>query len=138
MIGKPCRVCGARTDGSGRCAAHPDGAGRLPRSCARCGIRVRAGPLCPACATVEETERQGRQEYRAGYRDQNYHRNAAKARKRAGGRCELCGGPFTDDDPAEVDHVVALSEGGTNAPANLRVIHRSENQQRRRKPRSAG
>lgn len=135
MIGKPCRVCGARTDGSGRCPAHPDGAGRLARPCAGCGRRIAAGPFCAACAATEEGERQGRQPYRVGYRDPDYHRNAARARKRAGGRCELCGAPFTDDDPAEVDHIVSLSEGGTNDPGNLRVIHRSENQQRRRRPR---
>lgn len=41
-----------------------------------------------------------------GYRDPNYHREKAAAKRRAGGRCESCG---VADSHLECHHVVPLS-----------------------------
>lgn len=37
--------------------------------------------------------------------------------------CWLCGHEITDPRDYTVDHVVPLSQGGTNAPSNLRPAH---------------
>lgn len=44
--------------------------------------------------------------------------------------CWLCGRPIGPDEPWDVDHVVPLSRGGTDDPANLRPAHASENRAR--------
>jgi 5-methylcytosine-specific restriction endonuclease McrA len=47
--------------------------------------------------------------------------------------CELCGGALTKDtshtDPKypNIDHIIQRSDGGGNAPENLRVVHRQCN-----------
>jgi len=60
-----------------------------------------------------------------------------------GGRCALCGGPGTPEDPLVADHIRPVSQGGGSEYENLRAIHNSENhrrgvqlgnQTRRRKP----
>lgn len=47
----------------------------------------------------------------------------------AGGgfRCHICGESFDPTDPFQVDHVVALANGGTNDADNRRLAHRSCN-----------
>jgi hypothetical protein len=46
---------------------------------------------------------------------------------RWGDPCARCGQPITPADPPEAGHVVARSQGGTYAPANGQVEHRSCN-----------
>ncbi len=53
---------------------------------------------------------------------------------RDGGLCAFCGLPGTLDDPISVDHIIPRSKGGTDHPSNLRLLHRSENSARTRKP----
>jgi 5-methylcytosine-specific restriction endonuclease McrA len=43
-----------------------------------------------------------------------------------GGTCWICGLPGADTR----DHVIPISHGGTNHPANIRVAHRSCNSKR--------
>lgn len=40
------------------------------------------------------------------------------------GMCAECGDIFTEDDPPDFDHHLALIDGGTNALKNWRAIHR--------------
>lgn len=44
--------------------------------------------------------------------------------------CAICGGEFTEADPATVDHITPKARGGTNDESNLRVTHRSCNSRR--------
>lgn len=46
---------------------------------------------------------------------------------RDGWTCHVCGEGFISDDPWEVDHDVAISRGGSNHLANLRLCHKSCN-----------
>ncbi len=50
------------------------------------------------------------------------------------GLCAFCGLPGTKDDPISVDHIIPRSKGGTDHPNNLRLLHRSENSARTRRP----
>jgi 5-methylcytosine-specific restriction endonuclease McrA len=43
-----------------------------------------------------------------------------KARQK---RCCYCGGPFTKDSQATLDHVIALAAGGSNELSNLTLAH---------------
>lgn len=139
LIGRPCIVCGTRTSGGPRCPSHANRGHLLPRSCARCGAAgVVEGNYCERCEPAVEAERQSRHPYRIGYSDPLYYKNRAKTLRAAGGRygvCELCGGRGTKDDPLEVDHIVPLSarRPNPNALSNLRAVHHSENQARRRR-----
>lgn len=44
-------------------------------------------------------------------------------------RCYICGKPFTEDDPSELDHVIPLAdpERGTHGAGNIALAHRSCN-----------
>lgn len=46
---------------------------------------------------------------------------------RDGWTCHVCDEGFITGDPWEVDHDVAISRGGTNHLANLRLCHKSCN-----------
>ncbi|MFA7265120.1 MAG: HNH endonuclease signature motif containing protein [Candidatus Nanopelagicales bacterium] len=117
-IGRPCIVCGARTNGTGRCPAHP---GRT------------------------EAERVKAQPWRLGYRDPAYHRERQAAKTRAAGRCEQCGGMCIDCElqlaqqcpHLECDHIIELSRGGTNIRDNMIMLcplhHQAKTKSRRRK-----
>ena len=48
----------------------------------------------------------------------------------AEGKCCVCGGRPTVDDPLEVDHVLPIALGGTHARENMRAMHRSHNRKR--------
>ena len=43
--------------------------------------------------------------------------------ERQGNRCLWCGADFTEEAPATLDHILPRSYGGTNDPANLRLLH---------------
>jgi 5-methylcytosine-specific restriction endonuclease McrA len=49
-------------------------------------------------------------------------------------RCPECGMPMRAEHALHVDHIVALSRGGTNHPSNLRVLHRRCNLRKGTKP----
>lgn len=50
----------------------------------------------------------------------------AKLRERQK-KCHICGKRFTKADPATLDHVIALADGGTNGPGNIALAHNSCN-----------
>lgn len=47
------------------------------------------------------------------------------------GRCGLCGQPITG--PLETDHIVPISRGGPDTPANVRLAHRSCNRRKHKR-----
>jgi 5-methylcytosine-specific restriction endonuclease McrA len=47
-----------------------------------------------------------------------------------GGKCAACGQPGTPTDPLQVDHVLSVADGGSEALENLRALHRSEHRRR--------
>ena len=53
----------------------------------------------------------------------------AAERRLHGDRCFYCGEPMTrgGSDPESLEHVLAVSRGGTHAPDNLRLAHLSCN-----------
>ena len=54
-----------------------------------------------------------------------------------GGRCQSCGVTFTAALPAEIDHIVPLSRGGTEADDNLQLLCRPCNRSKGARPRRA-
>lgn len=125
LIRRSCQVCGRLTeDGSSRCAAHKSGGSR-PRRCAVCGELTSGADYCDAHKSVEEERRRARQTWRKGYSDPEYRQNRRERYESAHGCCEECGTPllgraFPDGEPWECDHLVALSDGGSNTTENLR------------------
>lgn len=117
---------------------------RFSRPCSRCGARMVEG-VCPACSTVPrrsscaecgaptdgarycaahehlagEAGRLARQPYRHTYSDPEYRRGRAAALHRAGGTCERCGRSAAH---LQVDHIVPLRDGGSNARDNLQAL----------------
>ena len=134
-IGKPCLVCGKRTTGASRCPSCEGTTFRVTTSCRVCGRRS-SSTLCPDHAHLArrgverpQAERVERQPWRKGYRSPAYHRNRARALKRAAGACERCG---RTDQRLEVDHIIPLSTAKStdeidilNEPGNLQVLCRS-------------
>ena len=117
---RPCPSCGARVPAGGIC---PRCAGqRRPSSCRECGRRTAdGGPYCAAhLYLASEAARVAKQPYRLAYRDPLYHKHRAQRYKLAGGCCEDCGVPVGKSE-YECDHVVPLSQGGTNEIENLRI-----------------
>src|SRR3954453_21612141 len=49
-------------------------------------------------------------------------------------RCGICGQWITHPGTCDVDHIVPVEHGGTDAPSNLRLTHASCNRGRRVKP----
>ena len=47
-------------------------------------------------------------------------------------RCAICHHIATHTDPLEIDHIVAVADGGSDEPNNLRAVHRSCNRKRGR------
>lgn len=47
--------------------------------------------------------------------------------ERDGWVCHWCGTGYSATDPWEIDHVIALAQGGTNLIGNLALCHRSCN-----------
>jgi 5-methylcytosine-specific restriction endonuclease McrA len=85
-----------------------------------CG-RVGQGDYCALHEpVVDEAARNARNPYRQAYKDQEYARNRQHRYERARGRCEDCGLPVGPGE-WECDHVVPLSQGGTNGIEDLRI-----------------
>jgi len=89
--------CGRRgLPGTSRCALHP--------------------------APVQtQAERLVAQPWRLAYQAASYRRNRARAWERSGRRCEVCGFPLSEHSFI-CDHVVALTDGGTNDFHNLQIL----------------
>lgn len=101
--------------------------------CPYCHAIVPAGQRCPCRkakrkATAGDATRQQREPWRSNYGDAEYQRNRQAAIERSKGRCVDCGETVAVHDGTkwrtaqyggEVDHIVALEEGGTNDAVNL-------------------
>lgn len=102
--------------------------------CPYCGQVVEPGHRCPAKPrakrkpTKGDQTRQQREPWRGNYWTNEYRDARQQAIQRTHGRCTDCGKVcarwdgsrwLTADMGGEVDHVRALSEGGTNSPENL-------------------
>lgn len=79
------------------------------------------GNYCPDHDPVaNEMVRRERQPWRKAYNDPMYRKNRQLRYDRAAGRCEECGLPVGPGQ-WECDHLLPLSDGGTNDYDNLRV-----------------
>ena len=72
---------------------------------------------------------------RAAYRHSGYKSFAAGAPAAAGRPCGECGKPMTagTDHRPSVDHLIALSDGGSNDPSNFRWVGLSCNRRKARR-----
>jgi 5-methylcytosine-specific restriction enzyme A len=90
-------VCGRRAlPGSTRCASHQ-------------------------VARPSQSDRLRSQPWRGAYRDPEYARNRRLAYRRDGGRCVRCATPVGDGQWV-CDHILPLSDGGTNDLPNLQTL----------------
>lgn len=101
--------------------------------CPYCHGIVPASQRCPCRKakrkpTPGDATRQQREPWRRSYGDPEYQRNRQTAIERTGGRCTDCnrmcaekrdGRWYTASLGGEVDHLVALEDGGTNEVGNL-------------------
>lgn len=97
----------------------------MPRwPCLICGA-VTPATRCPAhqAKRVDTRREADRPAHRAAYLDPVYRKARARLR---GQPCWICGNPSDT-----VDHILPLSRGGTNDPANLAPACRSCNSARR-------
>ena len=110
--------------------------GRTRTFCPYCGSIVPAGRRC-ACRphpkrkpTANDKTRMQREPWRINYTTPEYQRARQEAIERTKGRCTDCGTVCAWHDGTkwrtagmggEVDHVRALSEGGSNDPSNLEL-----------------
>lgn len=107
---------------------------KLRSFCPYCGGIVPAGKSCPCRPKPKRKPTQGdktrdqREPWRARYGRAEYQRNRQKAISRSHGLCVDCntvcaayrnGKWYTSDLGGEVDHIVALEDGGTDEPENL-------------------
>lgn len=100
------------------------------KSCLDCGALIRRGSRCAKHQAPIERARQRRQPYRKGYKDAAYAQTSVRAIwVRDRGVCQIGGEPCPLSD-ATKDHIVPLSQGGSNDPANLRLVCRSHNSSR--------
>jgi len=110
--------------------------GRMATFCPHCGRIVPAGRCCDCRPRPKRQRTQGdytraeREPWRSEYWTGDYQRNRQLAIARTKGRCTDCGRVCAWHDGSkwrtagmggEVDHVVALSEGGTNDAGNLEL-----------------
>lgn len=111
---------------------------RTASFCPHCGRVVPAGARCPCMPrpkrkhTAADKTRGSREPWRREYGSEVYRRARQQAIAKAKGRCCDCGRACAWFDGerwrcagGEVHHVVALSEGGTSDPSNLRLVCRS-------------
>lgn len=132
ILGRSCTVCGRRTDGKSRCAAHRVSNGRAS-SCVTCGAPC-TGNYCDEHQPVQGP-RKG-QEWRAAYNDPEYRKNRRLALKRDGWCCQVCGRGKVDGVRLEVDHVIAVVDGGTNGVENLIVLCQQHHQEKTNRDRA--
>lgn len=97
------------------------------RPCARCGTRIPSGTFCPKCKPPAPPQLESqRPAYRAHYASSEYRVNRKIRFRLAHGRCEVCGTPLAGYGAKgvrwEAHHVVALSDGGSDAVENLRCL----------------
>lgn len=64
-------------------------------------------------------QRRARQQWRANYSTPEYRANRKEALRRDGWRCIICGRGKVEGVRLEVDHIVAIVDGGSNAASNL-------------------
>lgn len=87
---------------------------RPPHPCPRCGTLTKTRH-CPTCTTDAHRARDQR---RGNFRQRGYNAQYQQARRQLLANqppCHWCGTP----DATVADHLVPLSAGGTNDPANL-------------------
>ena len=119
----------------------------MPRSksntfCPYCHSIVPAGKTC-ACRK-RDGMRKVLEPWRTNYHDRNYQKNRQVVIERQHGRCIDCATVCAEWDGmhwktkrlgGEVDHILPLSKGGTNAPENLALrcqsCHRRADARRR-------
>lgn len=124
---------------------------RLPTFCPHCGKVVPGGARCPCRPrpkrkpTPSDQARAEREPWRKRYAGAEYRRNRQRAINRDRGRCVDCGRVCAWFDGkqwrtagmgGEVDHIRALSEGGTDDVENLELrcksCHKKRDDARRR------
>lgn len=120
-VGRPCLVCGRTTYSGSRCEAHALQYGKRKRSCVTCGRLTWTNYCDEHQAEVDEQRRKEKQQWRHGY-DAEFFRNRRKALARDKQRCVRCGKGVPDGVPVQVDHILALRDGGTNALDNLQTL----------------
>lgn len=54
--------------------------------------------------------------------------------QRDGNSCHVCTAPFTEDNPATLDHLLELANGGRNHLSNLALAHAKCNRHRSNRP----
>lgn len=124
---------------------------RLPSFCPHCGRVVPAGARCTCRPRPKRKPTQGdetraeREPWRKRYASAEYRRNRQQAIARTKGRCTDCGSVCAWHDGkqwrtagmgGEVDHIKALSEGGTDDASNLALrcksCHKKRDDMRRK------
>lgn len=80
--------------------------------------------MCAKVADVPPSERDYKKEYA------EYHSKPEQIRRRAARNAARREMGLNKGDPREVDHKRPLSEGGSNARENLRVVSREENRRK--------
>lgn len=107
---------------------------RIKSFCPHCGRIVPAGAHCDCRPRPKRKPTQGdktrstREPWRMNYTTKDYQQSRQQAIERTKGKCTDCGRQCAWYDGTkwrtagmggEVDHIIALSEGGTNSPDNL-------------------
>lgn len=108
--------------------------------CPHCGRVVPAGKRCPCRPRPKRKPTEGdrtrgrREPWRGNYSTKEYQAARQTAIARTKGRCSACGRACAWFDGAkwrtagmggEVDHIVPLCKGGTNASGNLQLLCKS-------------
>lgn len=96
---------------------------RTIKPCTNCGILIKGAAQCAKCKNTQGDNRPSAS--KRGYDSQ--WRKISRLMRQAQPWCSFCGLPFD----LTVDHILPLSMGGTNEPANLRVLCRSCNSGRK-------
>ena len=113
--------------------------------CLDCHTLIPTGSRCSKCRKAKERNRPQRPAYRKAYNDPVYQMNRRYLLASAY-TCKICGHllgsqakTFTAQTnhscKPEVDHIIPLSQGGTNNLKNLQVVCRSCNQEKRQEDR---
>lgn len=114
-------------------AARERAMARTRSFCPYCHAIVPAGQRCPCRKskrkpTPGDAARKQREPWRGNYGTAEYQRNRQTAIERTQGRCTDCDCKAAEHDGTkwrtapyggEVDHLVALEDGGNNEPSNL-------------------